>query len=69
MTQDEFAARKRRITMVAGIGIFALLSSYTVGYAAPDKARAAMLLTAIFFGCIFIAARMAFKLKKEITPQ
>jgi hypothetical protein len=69
MTQAEFVARKRKITMVAGIGIFALLCSYTVGYTSHDNARAAMLLTAVFFCCIFIAGRMAFKLKKEITPQ
>jgi hypothetical protein len=69
MTQDEFAARKRRITMIAGIGVFALLCSYTVGYAEPSNGRLAILLTAIFIGCVFVAVRMAYRLKKESASQ
>ena len=65
MTQDEFVARKRSITVVAGIGVFALLCSFTVGFTDPNNGRFAILLTAIFLGCIFTAARMAFRLKKE----
>jgi len=69
MTPEEFAARKRPIMVIAGIGIFALLCSYTVTYTMPNNGRLAILLTAIFLGCIFIAGRMAFRLKKETNPQ
>jgi hypothetical protein len=69
MTQDEFAARKRSINTIAGIGIFALLCSFTVSFTDPGNARFAILLTAIFLGCIFTAARMAFRLKKESASQ
>jgi hypothetical protein len=69
MTQEEFATRKRRISMIAGVGVFSLLCSYTLGYAVPGNGQGAILFTAIFFACIFIAARMAFKLKKETAPK
>ncbi len=65
MTPNEFAARKRHVTIIAGIGIFALLCSFTVGFTDPNNGRLAILLTAIFFICMFTAARMLFRLKKE----
>jgi hypothetical protein len=69
MTPEEFVARKRTIMLIAGIGIFSLLCSYTVTFVMPNNGRLAILLTAIFLGCIFIAGSMAFKLKKETTPK
>jgi|HubBroStandDraft_6_1064221.scaffolds.fasta_scaffold651575_2 hypothetical protein len=65
MTRGEFAARKRQIAVIAGIGIFSLLCSFTLGFVEPNGGQLAILLTAVFLGCIFVAGRMAFKLKKE----
>jgi hypothetical protein len=65
MTQEEYAARRTRIYIVAAIGIGAFVASNTVGYLAPNKGLVAILFTAIFLGCIFVAAMMAFKLNKE----
>jgi predicted MFS family arabinose efflux permease len=69
MTQEEYATRRSRIYMVVAVGIAAFVGSNTVGYLAPEKGRLAILLTAIFLGCIFIAGRMAFKLKKETAAK
>jgi len=65
MTPEEFASRKRTITVIAGVGVFALLCSYTIGSFAPNKGYAALGCTAIFLGCIFVAGTMAYKLNKE----
>jgi hypothetical protein len=69
MTREEFAARKLRINIIAGIGIFALLSSYTVGYVMPGNVPLMILLTAIFFCCIFIAGTMWYRLSKETSSK
>jgi len=65
MTKQEFEGRKRHIMVIAGIGIFSLLCSFTLGFVEPNSGQLAILLTAVFLGCIFTAGRMAFKLKKE----
>jgi predicted MFS family arabinose efflux permease len=65
MTQEEVAARKFRIYLVAGVGIAALAGSYAVGYIEPHNGRFALLLTAVFLICVFLAATMAFRLNKE----
>ena len=69
MTQEEYAARRNKIYVVAAIGIAAFLASNAVGYLAPNKGLVAILFTAIFLGCIFVAAMMAFKLNKEKTAK
>jgi quinol-cytochrome oxidoreductase complex cytochrome b subunit len=65
MTQEEYASRRNKIYLVAAIGIAAFIASNAVGYLMPTKGLVAILFTAIFLGCIFIAAMMAFKLNKE----
>ena len=65
MTPEEFVSRKRKITVIAGIGIFALLCSYTIGSIVPTGGLAALGCTAVFLGCIFVAGTMAYKLNKE----
>lgn len=65
MTQEEYAARRTRIYIVAAIGIAAFLASNAVGYLMPNKGLVAILFTAIFLGSVFVAAMMAFKLNKE----
>jgi hypothetical protein len=69
MTQEEFATRKFKIYLIAGIGIAAFIGSSLVGYVAPNRGQLAILLTAIFFGCIFVATRMAYRLKKEAASR
>jgi hypothetical protein len=69
MTKEEFESRKRKIMIIAGIGIFALLCSYTIGSVAPTNGLAALGCTAIFIACIFIAGTMAYKLNKESTSK
>jgi len=68
MTQEEIAARKVRAFIVLAVGIAALICSYIIGYVLPSNSvsvMTAILLTAIFFGCMFVAARMAIQLSKD----
>jgi len=69
MTPEQFAARKTRIYIIAGIGVAAFIGSNTVGYFAPSKGLLAILLTAIFLACIFAAAMMALRLNKETASR
>jgi hypothetical protein len=69
VTPAEFAGKKRKIAVIAGIGIFALLCSVTFAFIVPDSRQNAILLVAIFLICMFVAWRLALRLKKEIAQK
>ena len=72
MTQQDIAARKTKMYILAGVGIAALIASYVIGYAGPGNGVSAMteiVLTAFFLGCIFIAGMTAVKLNKETAAK
>ena len=65
MTPAEFAGKKRKIAVIASIGIFSLLCSVTFGFLTPGNGRNAILLVAVFLVCMFMAWRLTLRLKKE----
>ncbi len=68
MTEQEIAMQKRTALTLLYVGIAALVCSYVIGYAGPHTSVTVLvqiLMTAIFLGCIFVAAMKAMKLKKE----
>ena len=68
MTQQEIAAQKIKALILLGVGVAALIGSYAIGYLEPRNSvsvMSAILLTAIFLGCVFVAGRMTLKLNKE----
>jgi predicted MFS family arabinose efflux permease len=69
MTQQEIAAQKIKMYVIVVVGVAALIGSYAVGYFGPSNTRlttmGSIAMTAIFFGCLFVAARMSFRLNKE----
>jgi len=72
MTQQEIAAQKTKMYIIVGVGIAALIASNVIGYAGPSNRGSVMTeiaLTAIFFGCVFVAAKIAFKLNKETAAK
>jgi predicted MFS family arabinose efflux permease len=72
MKQQEIATRKAKTFILLGVGVAALIGSYAVGYVGPRNSvsvMSAILLTAIFLGCIFIAGRMVLKLNKETASK
>jgi hypothetical protein len=68
MTEEEKAAQRKKALVLLGVGVVALLCSYGVGYAGPRSSVSVlteMVLTAIFLGCLFVAAMTVLKLNKE----
>jgi small neutral amino acid transporter SnatA (MarC family) len=69
MTQQEIAAQKIKMYVLVVVGVVALIGSYAIGYFGPSDTRlttmGSIVMTAIFFGCLFVAARMSFKQNKE----
>jgi hypothetical protein len=69
VTPAEFAGQKRKIAVIASIGIFSLLCSITFGVLTPDNGQNAILLVAVFLVCMFIAWRLVLRLKRESTSK
>ena len=69
MTQKEIAARKAVIVTILVIGGAALMGSSTISYVMPRASGFAIILTAIFFACVFSAGIMAIRLNKETAAK
>jgi hypothetical protein len=72
VTEKEIAAQKTRMFVMLGVGIAALSASYAIGYVGQKNSVSTMteiMLTAIFLGCVFVAARIALKLNKQKTSR
>jgi hypothetical protein len=68
MTQKEIAALKTQKFVMLGVGVVALISSFAIGYTGPSNRVSVLteiVLASIFFGCVYVAGRISFKLNKE----
>jgi len=68
MTQEEIAAQKNKMFVLCGVAVASLIASYAIGYMGLLNSVSnltALLLTAIFLACIFLAGRIALRLNRE----